>query len=258
MKIDDKLMHQLQTEFLDAVEDRTGEVEAAVDACLSGRLAHEEALLDVRRLAHTIKGSAASFGFPVASMIAHRLEDYIAGEAELSALIGRNILKFCDRIRDIARNGQDPGGNDAADIFRSLPVKQADIDTDQPALNVEVLVGTPSKVSSRIVRDTLQNCGYRVVQAENAMDCFSLAVRMRPDVMIFAQTLDMLSGAELARAFKAMGSTAKTPIAIFTSFDLSHRALQDLPDGVTVIRSGKTHFDEDMAHFLTRIQDEVL
>lgn len=252
--LDDELLQQLQTEFLDATDDALDQLEAAVDGAVRGGGDPKAALHVVRRQVHSIKGLSASFGFKLSSAIAHRLEDYLDEETELTADIARSVGKFTDRIREIARAGSEPTEDAAAELLRSLPARRPPPDIIVTAVDVEVLIGVPSKLTAKIVRDVLQNCGFRVVRASTMIDCFTMTVRARPDAMLFAMTLDELSGADLARAFRAMSATADVPVGVLTSFSLDHAALRDLPEGISIVRLGKQHFDGDMAEFLARIE----
>lgn len=252
--LDEELFQQLQTEFLDTTDDALDQLEAAVDGAVRGGGDPQAALQAVRRQAHSIKGMSASFGFNVCSAIAHRLEDFLDEETSLTPEMARNIGKFTDRIREIARAGSEPAADAAAELLRSLPARRPSPDITVTAVDIEVLIGVPSNLTAKIVRDVLQNCGFRVMRAATMIDCFTLAVRARPDAMLFAMTLDELSGADLARAFHAMPATNSVPIGVLTSFALDHAAFQDMPAGISIVRIGKQHFDGDMAEFLARIE----
>jgi len=256
--MDDALQQQLRTEFLEDAGERLDSIQAAIDGIVDGSRAPAEALTAVRRETHAIKGQAGNFGFPLVSTIAHRMEDFVDGEATLTSELGRNVQVFADTVREIVETGREPGHKEGDELLRGLPAKQAAQDLEIQVLDVEVLLGTPSRTSARMVRDVLQNCGYRVVRAETGIDCFTLAMRSRPDAMLLAFTLEEVSGGELVRAFNAMPSMTTIPMAILTSFEPGHPQLAQLPDGVSVVRTKKTHFDDDMGAFLARIQAEVL
>ena len=251
--IEESLYRQLQTEFLDSTDDCAERIEALADKALRGGGDSKAALKEIRREAHTLKGMGGSFGYPLVSTIAHKLEDYLADEKELTAEVAHTIGVFLDRVREIARKGQEPSGPEATTLLRALPSRRPPPEISVNVVDVEVLLGVPSTVTAKIVRDILQNCGFRVLQATSMLDCFTLTFRAKPNAVIFSQTLDELSGADLARALGAMTSTGAIPAAVLTSFNLDHAALKSLPDSVSIIRLGKEHFDGDMANFLSRI-----
>ena len=255
---DDRFLEKLKVEFLESTEDSLDTIEETVNQSLSGNLDLKVALEEVMRHIHSIKGTAASVGFPITSTIAHRLEDYMEGVKELTETLSSGIGKYCDQIRKIISEGKEPAPTETAQLLRSLPITYKEHEMDIDILDVEVLLVSPSKMITRIVRNELMQCGFRVVRATGAMEAFQLAVRSQPDAIVFAQTLDELSGADLARAFKAMVATADKPIGILTSFPLEHPALQGLPDDVVIIRTGNTHFPDDMGDFLAYIQSEFL
>ncbi|TNE65667.1 MAG: hypothetical protein EP335_05160 [Alphaproteobacteria bacterium] len=256
--IEESLIDKLRTEFLEASEDSLDAIEAIANQSLQGTANPDQAFEEIRRHIHSIKGSAASVGYPIISTIAHRLEDYLDGAHHLDANLIGGIGKYCDQIREIVSTGREPSSQHIAQLLRALPISAQAGGFDIKVLDVEVLLVSPSKMISKIVRNELMQCGFRVVRATGAMEAFQLAVRSQPDAMVFAQTLDELSGAELARAFKAMTVTADKPIGVLTSFPLDHPGLQGLPSDVRIIRTGREHFPEDMGDFLAYIQTEFL
>lgn len=256
--VDESLIDKLRTEFLESTEDSLDLIEDTANRSMEQGDDTGQCFEEIKRQIHSIKGTAASVGYPITSTIAHRLEDYLEGARDLTEGLVSGIGKYCDEIRIIVASGKEPPAADTAQLLRSLPLSHRGDDIDIDILDVEVLLVTPSKMIAKIVKNELMQCGFRVVRATGAMEAFQLAVRSQPDAMVFAQTLDELSGAELARAFKAMRTSADKPIGILTSFALDHPALQGLPGDVVIIRTGRVHFPDDMGDFLAYIQTEFL
>ncbi|MBL4789093.1 MAG: Hpt domain-containing protein [Kordiimonadaceae bacterium] len=256
--ISDRLIEKLRHEFLEATDDDLDAIEEIANLRLKNELEPKQALEEIVRKIHSIKGTSASVGFPIISTIAHRLEDFLDGITDLNEAIISGLGKYCDKMREIVAEGKEPPHANTAQLLRALPLRHTSHDFEVDVLDVEVLLVTPSKMIAKIVRNELMQCGFRVARASGAMEAFQLAVRSQPDAMIFAQTLDELSGADLARAFKAMTETAARPIGILTSFPIDHPALQGLPDDVVIIRTGRVHFSDDMGDFLAYIQSEFL
>ena len=74
----DHILDALRGEFLVDVRERLEVIEEALGGSGGGGAgrgggAGAEALLTIRREAHNLKGMGGSFGFPVISLIAHRL-----------------------------------------------------------------------------------------------------------------------------------------------------------------------------------------
>lgn len=256
--IDESFIEKLKVEFLESTEDSLDLIEDVINQGLQGDMEPAQAFEELIRQVHSIKGTAASVGFPITSTIAHRLEDFMEGATSITEALGSGVGKYCDEIRKIVADGKEPPATATSGILRSLPISYEDGDFEINVLDVEVLLVSPSKMITKIVRNELMQCGFRVVRAVGAMEAFQLAVRSQPDAMVFAQTLDELSGADMARAFKAMAVTADKPIGVLTSFSLDHPALQGLPEDVQIIRTGRVHFPDDMGDFLAYIQSEII
>jgi len=66
------------------------------------------------------------------------------------------------------------------------------------------------------------------------------------------------AGSALERTFKAMLTFADKPSGVLISFSLDHPPLQDLPDDVLIIRTGRVYFPDNTGGFLAYIQTEFL
>ena len=71
----DPVIAQLRQEFLIDAAERIDVIHETLE---STKDSGECALLAIRREAHKLKGMGGSFDFPVISLIARRLEDYMA------------------------------------------------------------------------------------------------------------------------------------------------------------------------------------
>ncbi len=80
-RIDDRIVAQLREAFLADARER---IDLLQESLREAAATAEKVLLTIRREAHSLKGTGASLGFPVVTLIAHRLEDYIAGRSAAS------------------------------------------------------------------------------------------------------------------------------------------------------------------------------
>ena len=241
----DKILDSFRDEFLTDAHERLGLIERTLGDRSSGVGAGS--LVTVRREVHNLKGMGGSFGFPVISLIAHRLEDYIAELPTLDARQAADATVFVDRMQDIVELGRDPDNAEARDLVRGLPAHPS-LQTEK--LDVEVLLVSPSKAVSQIALRTLRSLGFRVTTASSAWEAIELAVRTRPDLIITSAVMAGVSGVDLSRAFATMVVTKDLPMAVLTSFSKDHPELRNLPSGVPIISLDKT-FDEDLADVIT-------
>ncbi len=244
------MIARLRREFLDTAEDRLASMDEIVDGVRRGGIGSGDELPDIRRMAHSLKGMGGTFGYPLVSVIAHRLEDYLADSTSLANNIVGDVQTFLDRMRDVVDGVLGADDPRTAEIVRELPAKRADFDMEGiHPLDIEVMTVMPKGTATTIVERELKACGYRVVNLESPFEAIEYAVRTKPDMVMFAGVLTGLSGVDLACAFKAMPVTSGIPVTLFTSFSREHSSLQMLKEDVPIIRKG-TSFSEDLADAL--------
>jgi len=241
-----EIVDRLRDEFLVDMRDRLATIEHAL-AGADG--ADDDALECIRREAHSLKGMGGAFGFPMISMIAHRLEDYLSGLAALDAGQCREAIVFVDRMQDIAEAGHDPDGKISQMIVRGLPAHPGAQSTVSAKKDVEVLLVCPSKAISHIAMQTLRYLGCRVTTAGSAWEAIELAACARPDMVVTSAVMTGISGVDLSRAFAAMDATKDLPIAVLSSFCRDHVELRHLPKDVPVVSLDKS-FERDIAEVI--------
>ncbi len=244
------MMARLRREFLDTAEDRLASMDEIVDGVRRGGSGSGDELPDIRRMAHSLKGMGGTFGYPLVSVIAHRLEDYLADSTSLANNITGDVQTFLDRMRDVVDGVLGADDPRTAEIVRELPAKRGDFDMEGiHPLDIEVMTVMPKGTATTIVERELKACGYRVVNLESPFEAIEYAVRTKPDMVMFAGVLTGLSGVDLACAFKAMPVTSGIPVTLFTSFGREHSSLRELQEDVPIIRKGAT-FTEDLTDAL--------
>ena len=160
---------------------------------------------------------------------------------------------FHDHLLDIVVLGEDPGDAASRDIVRRLPIYG---DPGTPGVaprNVEVLLVTPARAIGAMLSRMLVEWGMRVTVARSPWEAFELAALMRPELIITSAVLESLSGIDLARAFAAMTITARTPLAVLTSFSMDHREFSHLPPETAIIRLDD-HLNEDLAEVIASFE----
>jgi CheY-like chemotaxis protein/HPt (histidine-containing phosphotransfer) domain-containing protein len=250
MKADyDELMSRIRVEFRDDTEDRLEMIDNILGLARDGGGLDTSRINEIRRIAHSLKGSGGSVGYPLVSMVAHRFEDYLSDLADATSNTLSDLQCFADRLRDVIDLGPEPAGIDEAEFIRGLPAKPGfDVD-DVVKTDVEVMLVMPVNAASRFVDDQLKACGYRLFNVTSPFAAIEFAVRGRPDLIFASAVLDGISGVDLICALRAMPATRRLPVALLTSFAPDHASLVDLPDGVPIIRKGH-QFGEDLADAL--------
>jgi len=248
----DEVMASLRVEFIERANDHLDELDAAIRSAEHDAAGNFPDEYEFRRNVHSLKGSGVTFGFPLVTVIAHRLEDYMH-EMEAS---GENALEgihvFVDRMRDNIDGQIGSGAEDAAEIARSLPIAGV-ADFDVVKVDMEVMLISPKDTASRIVSKELQECGFRVVNVPSPFVALEQIALTKPNLAIAIAVLDGLTGVDLACAVRAMPATHALHFALITSFEEGHHALDALPKDVPVIRKGP-ELPDDLAEVLYRFE----
>ena len=248
--LDDGIFSQLCRDFLVDARERLDAMERAAS---DPKTAGDEALLVIRREAHSLKGLAASLGFPSITIIAHRLEDFVAELNGLAEQHVTNVLAYIDCLRGIVEDGRDPGDEETSKILRGLPAHTwtptpdvsapDDFEVREP-LRVEVLLVAPGRAVRRMISDELRALGFRVSTLRSPWQALEVAARIRPDLVITSAVMDHLTGIDLARAMRAIAATEDLPLALLTSLDADHPDMKRLPPDVAVLRLNRSVTDE--------------
>ena len=244
------MMARLRREFLDTADDRLGTLDDLVDEVRQKKEDSPERMSEFRRIAHSLKGMGGTFGYPLVSVIAHRLEDFIESEADLHDEILADVQIFLDRMRDVIDGVLGADDPNTSEIVRALPVKRAGFDAEAiEVLEIEVMTVMPKGTATTIVEKELRACGYRVSNVEQPIQALEYAVRTKPDMVMASGVLPGLTGVDLACAFRAMPVTKSIPVVLFTSFSRDHKSLSGLPEDVPIVKKGGT-FSDDLANAL--------
>lgn len=232
----DQIVQTLSGDFLDDAGDTLDELWKLLERVERGESSATEAIPVLRREAHSLKGLGGSFGFPSITLIAHRLEDYIAELESLDAHHLRDARAFIEAIQDIVERRTNPADDGCSKILRRLPAKGATDKNYLARVDLEILLVTCSHILRRAVEGQLNSRGYRVVTLRSPLAAFETAVRSRPAMVIASAVMDGIGGVDLARAFSAMSATRDIPFVLLTSFQRSHPELHELPPGITLVR----------------------
>ena len=245
----DQILNQLRGEFLIDARERLDEIAHELDQYKSAGGDAEKSLLAIRRQCHSLKGMGGSFEFPTITLVAHRLEDYLARAHTINSKIAGDIEEYCQCLLNIIATGEDPGPEKAADLIPALPAFSLFEVEEIVPLITEVMLVTPSKTIGTIVGRELAECGYKVTRFANAWEAMQFAASTRPNLVITAAVMDVIDGVNLARALSAMEPTQGIPVAVITSLDTDSRELENLPTGIAVVRHG-ANFSDELAEML--------
>jgi CheY-like chemotaxis protein len=81
-----------------------------------------------------------------------------------------------------------------------------------------ILVADDNTVSRELVREALENIGYRVVEAADGAEALAKAIESVPDLALLDIRMPVLDGYETLRAMRENPRLAALPVVALTAF----------------------------------------
>jgi CheY-like chemotaxis protein/HPt (histidine-containing phosphotransfer) domain-containing protein len=248
----DELAQRDELEFRDEATQHIADMNRLLDE-IAAQGPQEELLESFRRHGHELQGAGRSFGYPVLTMIAHRLGTYLDDMSDWQARTQADLQAFVDKLGEMLERRNQPADEEIASIVRALPsmINQSFSEKDVEIRNVEILLVTPTRAIAKLLAQQIKACGFRVTSVADPVEGLTMALRLRPDMVLTSQVMKGLNGVDLLRALKAIEGTEKIPGAVLTSQELDAAAFNRLPDGTKIIRAG-SNFADDFAKVVTQ------
>ncbi|MAG98798.1 MAG: Hpt domain-containing protein [Alphaproteobacteria bacterium] len=247
----------LRTEFLEEAGDRLDAIEASLNDLFTGDIETAKAAEEIRREAHTIKGLATPFGFPVLTSLAHQLEDYLAAVTLKGWSPRKDVQTFIDVMRGIVDQRQDPDPERTLTIERMLPLPPDSQYAAEPEPAQSVLVVTSSRTLALKLGGELEGFGFDVTTAAKVVDALAQVEDAPPDIVVVSDVLDGLDGLDLICALTAMPSTKSLPAILVTSYHHEGPELAALPAKVPILALGPD-FSQELQRALTGLEFRFL
>lgn len=215
-------MAQITASFVASASERLDELDAIIDQLYNGRGDRGVMVTKLHHDIHSMKGNAGTFGFPLVSIICHRLEDYMESSRRLEKDEWLEVQKFFDEMRRIIESGKDPQQDQADAILAALPTSAASggggsKEAEVASLDVKVLLVLTSGVVRRALGTALSERGVDVVFVDNPLAALDLSLVLNPDYVVSAQELSHFSGSELAGVMGVLKQTGHIKFALLTS-----------------------------------------
>lgn len=248
----EELAQRDELEFRDEATQHIAEMNQLLDQIAAeGPL---DSLIEIiRRRGHELQGAGHSFGYPVLSMVARRLGAYLDDMADWQAKSQTDLQAFVDKLGEMLERRTQPADEEIASIVRALPslINSSFSENDVEIRNVEILLVTPTRAIAKLLAQQIKACGFRVTSCADPVEGLTMALRLRPDMVLTSQVMKGMSGVDLLRAIKAVTATENIPGAVLTSQELDAATAARLPQGTAIVKSG-SHFADDFAKVVTQ------
>ena len=239
------ILADIRQDFIVNTRDKLDDVDDEIEALRQGD-SPEQRILEIKRIVHSIKGAGGSFGFPTISKVAHGLEDYLETTGDISTVTADDLQVFVNTLVDILIAGEEPNEELAHMMLRSLPTGRRQ--SGVRALDKgTALMLMPRGVQRKIISQELAQMGYKVSIMEKPIEAIDMALTLKPDYIIATQSLERMTGVEMAWALQMFEATRKVQVAVVTADDITDEMLESLPPHTTLIKKGPRFSLELMA-----------
>lgn len=240
---------QLRQEFVDSSAERLDQIDVLIDRMYRQEGDRNADFVEFQRDIHSMKGSAGTYGFDSVTLIAHKLEDFIEAAPDLSNGQLLDVQSYVDRIREILESGENVPQERLNAILSTLPTIGTASAIAQERRTVSVFLVMPKGVQRKLITQELISCGFELAFANRPLEAFSLAVSLKPDLIVSSLEFPELSGLELAWSLRAVKATREIPIVLLTSHETEKLACENVPAETQVVHKGP-QFASDLASIL--------
>ncbi len=243
----DMIIASMRDDFIVEAFDKLDEMDDALDAMSDGAGKYDNHLLDVKRLAHSIKGLGGSFGFVSISRLAHALEDFIEATEGHGAIPISDTRAHLETMRRVLRKGAEPTDEETAMLLDGLPAPTMPGGSAKKSKGKAVLL-LPNGVQRKIIARELNAFGLRTTVYEDPMEALGFAITGATDLVITTMQMNRMTGLELAAALTAFERTRHVKVAVLTADDDLERT-ENVPANAHLISKGPS-FGRDMMAYL--------
>lgn len=204
-----------QKAYLERLNDDLADVERLILA-YAGNSNHAETTNDLRRIVHSIKGTAGGYGFDIISVLAHRMEDLIS-LVELAEIPNDERIDRLMSLRDLMMEARTAYG--AGNDKRINQIKNQIGVSLGPTSGVHrVLLVDTSEVTLKICIDALKKFKIDFGKEGNGHDALGRLLKEKFDSVIIAMHAPMIGATDLAFIVRNIsGLNKRIPISVITS-----------------------------------------
>lgn len=219
-----EMLAKLRVKYVGDLPDKLDEIEDSLMAVSRGN-ASEEAMLELYRRVHSVKGSAGSYGVPIVSAVCHRFEDRITQAQEGAGGDGGppfvdEALRFVDLLREavaLARAGAD----DVSEIEEKLDL----LNRSGPAAaeigqrRISVLLLDDTRTTALMLRAALKDAGAELAVATDDLSALERLMNERFDILVCGLRAGRLGGLGVIAALKLSQGRSRAATAVLLTTD---------------------------------------
>jgi len=239
----DPIVLSLRDSYIETAMEKLDSFDTSIDILKKDFEGSSEAMTAFRGDVHSLKGVSGTFGFPLISVICHRLEEYIQVERPYSREEFEHIQVFSDQMRTIVEQRENPNNDISEQILAELPTPNTAFIQPQKSNGLKVVLVSPMAALRQMAEFYLSDLGCQITATESPIEAFRFIVEQRPDLIITSVQMQQLSGIDLGRAVSEISFLKTTKIALMTSSADVGDLSRGIPDKFLAIRTDQLEDD---------------
>lgn len=203
------LLSGMRDDFVEELPERCDFIEEGV---LALECNATNALDELYRRVHSLKGSGGTFGLPLVTSICHQFESFISiARGHFDPLAKSNALAYVDLLRRVALVSDNSAATAIEHDLEQLRL------SSMPGC-ASVLLLEPSIATRKFCQGVLQPLSVRLVSQDRGLPALELLLHQPFDLLIAARELPDLNALALVAALRESGSRNKDiPVILISS-----------------------------------------
>ena len=252
------VLQQLQHAYISELPARIDNMEQLALSIEDDTACHDR-FSEFYREAHSLKGSAGTFGFTIIGNICHQMEDFLNSiEAKLDAFSQEGtdtLLRFIDLLRSSVMAIDEASENDGPQIENGI----AKIEEEIAALKSNIfqaekfgVIVEASRTNTRLYQNVLEGLPISFAIENDGYLGLGRLLRERHELLITSMEVGPLSGVALISAVKASRRLHKDTKTILLTSDVDLQVAETAKPDAVILKNA------DMAANLLAATERIL
>lgn len=215
----DSLVDDMADKYRADARVRLGKISDAIRQLDGGRAMNDEALSQIKQVAHSIKGTSSTFGFSGLSVVAHALDDFVNNgpQADETAFV-HGLHQLNELMLTVMGTNDIVEADTAMEMLAVLDIQTGhDIRHEaspRPGEEPCAIIILPNREERAVIDRALNILGLVTIEARDGVQAIDHANFHDPAVLITTLHDDQYNAVDVVQGFSEVSITASVPIVV--------------------------------------------